>query len=394
MEGWQSKAVFADDTWPEDASICCGFDAQLTVHERPGTCLAGPGAILTQPFSATGAGEASVAAKELRVGSVVDGKYRIDGVLGAGGMGTVYRATHLLLERAVALKGIRRQLVGNPVVVERFRREALAVARLRHSHIVTVHDYGVAPDAGAYLVMELLEGHTLREELAQRTRLDVPTALALITQVCAAVGAAHQAGVIHRDLKPENIFLDDCNRAVAVKLVDFGLAKLEAVSESMDWGLMHGGELVGTPGYMSPEQCRLEEADARSDVYALGCVLYEMVTGMRPFGAKTAVALAYQHVYDAPRRPSELVPGIAPSVEAALMRALAKAPADRHQTAEAFADALVVPGGVASTTEPFEALGVREQHTRSGIESVEAWFRDKSVLRLFDECEHENALTA
>src|SRR6185369_14765275 len=144
------------------------------------------------------------------------GKYRLDGALGVGGMGAVYRATHLQLERAVALKAIRSDLLAKRSLAERFQREAVAAARLRHPHVVTVYDYGVDADAGGYLVMELLEGRSLREELFERGRPDLATALALIGQMCAAVGAAHRAGVVHRDLKPENIFVEAHDGAVKV----------------------------------------------------------------------------------------------------------------------------------------------------------------------------------
>ena len=318
------RTAFLDEACAGDPDLRREAESLLTLHAAPVSLPPAPPA-------------------RIPVGSVVDGKYRIDRLLGTGGMGAVYRATHLQLERAVALKGIRTELLASPSAAERFRREAVAVARLRHPHIVTVHDYGVTADAGAYLVMELLEGHSLRDELAASARLDVPTALAIAAQVCAAVAAAHRAGVVHRDLKPENIFLERRDAGLAVKVVDFGLAKLEAAVRSRDAAITHEGAVLGTPVYMSPEQCRGEEADTRSDVYMLGCVFYEMLTGERPFGGKNVWALVYQHVNETPRRPSEIVPTLDPRIDGALMRALAKDPADRFQTAEAFADALGAP---------------------------------------------------
>ena len=318
------RTAFLDEACAGDPDLRREAESLLTLHEAPVSLPPAPPA-------------------RIPVGSVVDGKYRIDRLLGTGGMGAVYRATHLQLERAVALKGIRTELLASPSAAERFRREAIAVARLRHPHIVTVHDYGVTADAGAYLVMELLEGHSLRDELAASARLDVQTALAIAAQVCAAVAAAHRAGVVHRDLKPENIFLERRDEGLAVKVVDFGLAKLEAAVRSRDAAITHEGAVLGTPVYMSPEQCRGEEADTRSDVYMLGCVFYEMLTGERPFGGKNVWALVYQHVNETPRRPSEIVPTLDPRIDGALMRALAKDPADRFQTAEALADALGAP---------------------------------------------------
>ncbi len=284
------------------------------------------------------------AAARLSVGMVVDGKYRVEGTLGAGGMGTVYLAADMRLQRQVALKVIRGDLLADAVTAERFRREALAVARLRHPNIVTVYDYNDAEGVGAYLVMELLDGRSLRGELADRDRLDVREALDLMAPVCEAVGAAHRAGVIHRDLKPDNIFVERRDGATAVKVLDFGIAKLSEASPFAAGALTTGGVAIGTPAYMSPEQCRGESADERSDVYALGCMLYEMVTGRAPFPSSNAVAVLYDHVNTAPRRPSDLVPGIATSLDEALVRALAKAPNERFQTAHAFARALGIAG--------------------------------------------------
>jgi non-specific serine/threonine protein kinase len=207
----------------------------------------------------------------------------------------------------------------------------------------------VTPDAGAYIVMELLEGHSLREQLSSTGRFEAEAAVALMAQVCTAVGAAHRGGVVHRDLKPENIFLDRRDGEVVVKVVDFGLAKLEAALHSTDDALTHEGAVLGTPVYMSPEQCRGEEADARSDVYALGCVTYELLTGEPPFKGRGAWALVYKHVNEAPRRPSEVATGIPAEIEEAVMWALAKKPEDRPPTVEAFAEALGAPAVFGAT---------------------------------------------
>jgi predicted ATPase/tRNA A-37 threonylcarbamoyl transferase component Bud32 len=330
------RAAFLDEACGRDLDLRREVEAMLEVHDRPGT-------FLTVPAPAPSVAPAP--ADRLSVGTIVDGKYRIDGVLGSGGMGAVYRATHLQLERAVAVKMIRRELLADRSLVERFRREAVTVARLRHPHIVTVHDYGAAEGLGAFLVMEMLEGRSLREEIALRGRFDVPTALELMGQACAAVGTAHREGVVHRDLKPENIFLEARadGRERAAKVLDFGLAKLDTALRSKGGALTREGAVLGTPAYMSPEQCRGEEADARSDVYALGCVTYEMLTGKPPFAVSSVAAMVHKHVYEMPRPPSALVPELESSVDEAVMRALAKAPGERHQTAEAFATALGAP---------------------------------------------------
>ena len=200
------------------------MDVEQTIALAWYESAAAPGASMQGFLPADGTGVGRMSARQLGPGTVVDGKYRLDGALGVGGMGAVYRATHLQLERAVALKAIRSDLLANRSMAERFRREAVAAARLRHPHIVTVYDYGVDADAGAYLVMELLEGHSLREKLLKYGRPDLAMALALMAQVCAAVGAAHEAGVIHRDLKPENVFLVKNEDDEIAKVLDFGVA--------------------------------------------------------------------------------------------------------------------------------------------------------------------------
>lgn len=361
------RTAFLDEACRDDPGLRRQLDAMFEACGRSGVFPTSLGAVPTRLNSAARGEQTGALQIQFAVGTIVDGKYRIDAELGAGGMGAVYRATHLHLERAVALKGIRSDLLAEPSMAERFRREAVAVARLRHPHIVTVHDYGVTPDLGAYLVMELLEGHSLRDEMDKYGPFDVSTALVIAAEVCSAAGAAHRAGVIHRDLKPENIFLEIREGAVAVKVVDFGLAKLEAAVKSLAVALTHEGVVLGTPVYMSPEQCRGEEADARSDIYAIGCVLYEMLTGERPFRAGNVWGLIYQHINDAPKPPSKLAPGLAPEIDEAILKALAKDPAERHQTAEEFADALGASGdaGVSTRLLTVTVGGVTVAHTKA-----------------------------
>jgi non-specific serine/threonine protein kinase len=311
--------------------------------------------VVSEPAAGARAGAGAL------VGETLDGKYRIDALLGRGGMGEVYRATHLQLERQVAVKLVRADLVDSSAALERFVREARMVARLRHPNIVTVYDYGVAEGAGAYLVMELLEGRTLRAALRERKRFDARGALDLIAQVCDAIAAAHRTGVVHRDLKPDNILLERGAHGPAVKVLDFGLAKLAEEVGPRRAAITNMGTVLGTPTYMAPEQCRGQEADARTDVYALGCILYEMLTGRPPFTAPTVTALLYKHVHEPPRRPGELVEGLDPALEAAILGALAKAPERRPATADDFARALGArgaavghdtPGPAGLTTDP------------------------------------------
>ncbi len=276
------------------------------------------------------------------LGTTLDGKYRVEELLGRGGMGEVYRARHLQLERDVALKLIRADYVADRAALDRFVREARMVARLRHPNVVAIYDYGAAAGTSAYLVMEYLQGRTLRAALREQTRFDAAEALGLVAQVCAAVAAAHDAGMVHRDLKPDNVFIERGARGPVVKVLDFGLAKPAAASGSPRDSLSLRGGVLGTPAYMAPEQCLGLEADARSDVYALGCLLYEMLTGAVPFLAPTIPELLMKHVYEPPERPSTLVAGIDPAIEAALLGALSKRPEDRPRSADAFAHALGV----------------------------------------------------
>src|SRR6266705_2089685 len=216
------------------------------------------------------------------IGQVFDGKYRLDETLGGGGMGTVYRATHLLIDRPVALKVLSQRFVGDQTAQQRFRREARAAGRMQHPNAVTVTDFGATDDGYLYIVMELLEGRTLRDLLAHEGPLDPARAVSIMLQVCAAVGAAHDAGLIHRDLKPANIFIEQRpNLPAVVKVLDFGVAKLAVEEHDDDYQtLTQVGSIIGTPRYMSPEQCSgAMPLTPASDVYSLGIILYEMLTG-------------------------------------------------------------------------------------------------------------------
>lgn len=268
------------------------------------------------------------------VGRTLDGKYRIDARLGAGGMGAVYRATQIALERAVAIKVILGASADAPVAIRRFQREALAVARLRHPHIVAVHDFGVAPGFGAYLVLEYLEGRSLRDELKLRNRIPAREAVEWMAQICAAVHAAHVAGLVHRDLKPDNVILERTGDGRVVKVLDFGIATFTAGSGPMHTPLTGAGGIIGTPYYMSPEQCRGEAVTPASDIYALGCVLYELLTGRPPFQGDSTPGLLYQHVSVAPVPPSMFAPEIPAALDAAILRAIDKDPGARFATAQ------------------------------------------------------------
>lgn len=288
-----------------------------------------------------GAEETAVSdkAKGPLAGRTLDEKYRLDERLGEGGMGTVYRATHLLIERPVAVKVLNARLVTDEAARERFRREARAAGRLQHTNAVAVTDFGETKDGLVYIVMELLEGHSLRDVVSREAPLDAARAVSLMLQISAAVAAAHEAGIIHRDLKPGNIFV--VQRAHAphiVKVLDFGIAKIaEDASEGNQQNTLTGtGMMIGTPRYMSPEQCDGSPLTPASDVYSLGVILYEMLTGRTPFAGATPLALAIKHSTETPLPLREIVPGVPEALEAVALHALEKDPRERPGDAGAF----------------------------------------------------------
>ena len=238
------------------------------------------------------------------VGTLVDGRYLIQSRLASGGMSTVYVATDRRLERDVALKVLHPHMAGDPQFLDRLGREAKAAARLSHPHVVGVLDQG-EDDRVAYLVMEYIKGHTLRDVLKDKGALPPRLALALIDPVVEGLGAAHDAGLIHRDIKPENVLIADDGR---IKLGDFGLARAISTSTST-------GALIGTVAYLSPELVLGRQADARSDIYSVGIMLYEMITGRQPFDGEVPIQVAYQHVNSSVGAPSELVPGLAGEID-------------------------------------------------------------------------------
>jgi hypothetical protein len=274
----------------------------------------------------------------------VDNKYRIEQLLGRGGMGAVYRARDMRLDRLVALKVVRAELLNDPEARRRFRREAQIVARLQHPSIVAVYDYGTFPDGGAYLVMELVRGEDLRHVLQREGRLDTAESMTILTAVCAAIGAAHREGVLHRDLKPENILLP--GGGAAAKVLDFGVAKIvtDAVPTDGEEGgpeaqtaLTAAGMIIGTPAYMAPEQFHAVEADARTDVFSLGVVAYEMLSGELPFGRGSLADVVLAQARGVPPMPPDLVP---PAAERAIRTALDADPDRRPPTPQAFATML------------------------------------------------------
>ena len=260
----------------------------------------------------------------LREGRVLGGRYRLVRVLGSGGMAEVWLATDRVLDRDVAVKILRDQFAADPVFRERFTREALHAARLSHPGVVTTFDAGV--DAGtAYLVMEVVHGRTLHEMLAHDGPLPVAEALTIAADVCDALDAAHRAGIVHRDIKPGNILISDTGRT---QVFDFGIARADGLSS-----LTQVATVIGTPAYVSPEQAAGGDAGPQSDLYAVGCVLTEMLTGSPPFAAETPVAVLYRHIHDAPPVPSSSRPEVTDDVDLVVLHLLAKDPADRPSDA-------------------------------------------------------------
>ena len=272
------------------------------------------------------------------IGHTLDEKYLLLERLGFGGMGTVYRARHLLIDRPVAVKVLNQRFVEDEAARIRFQREAKAAGRLQHPNAVSVTDFGQTVDGYVYIVMELLVGQTLREVLVKQGPFDAARAVALMLQIADAVAAAHDAGIIHRDLKPANIFIVQKSDSLSVvKVLDFGIAKL--ATEWVDEGdptLTVLGAMIGTPRYMSPEQCEGSDLSPAADVYSLGVILYEMLTGTVPFSGSSPIAIAMKHTSEIPRSPRELVPGIPEELERVVLHALEKRPEDRPADAAAF----------------------------------------------------------
>lgn len=265
---------------------------------------------------------------------VLGGRYQLGAVLGRGGMAEVRRATDRRLGREVAVKQLRIDLASDSTFQARFRREAQAAAGLNHPNIVAVYDTGEEPDPSSdvmvpYIVMELVEGHTLREILRTGRQVMPAKALEFTKGVLDALSYSHRAGIIHRDIKPANVMLTPAGQ---VKVMDFGIARAVADTSAT---MTQTAAVIGTAQYLSPEQARGEKVDARSDIYAAGCLLYELLTGRPPFQGDSPVSVAYQHVREAPVPPGELDPEITPAMDAITLKALAKNPADRYQSAAA-----------------------------------------------------------
>ncbi len=290
---------------------------------------------------------------ELATGTIIDGRYRVLSRLGAGGMADVFCAEDQQLGRKVALKLLHRRFAEDPDFVERFRREAQAAAGLQHPNVVGVYDRG-AYDGTYYIAMEYLPGHSLKQLIRQEAPLDPVRAIDITIQILKAARFAHKRGVIHRDLKPHNVIIDESDNA---KVTDFGIARAGASD------MTETGSIMGTAQYLSPEQAQGHAVSAASDLYAVGVVLYELLTGRVPFDGESAVTIALKHVSEAPPAPRAINPAIPPELEQAVLWALNKNPSDRPADAEQFIDVLerikeqILAGSRGERTSSFAAVG-------------------------------------
>ena len=281
-------------------------------------------------------------------GQVLGGRYRVGPKLAEGGAGAVYRAEHLVLHEPVAVKVLHAEVATHPEMSKRFLREVTVAARLDHPNVVTMYDSGTLADGSLYYVMELLEGMSLGEVMATE-RLAAPRVLGLVRQLLDALGHAHARGVAHRDVKPENVMLVRRAGVETVKLVDFGIAGDEEAIEK----LTATGVAFGTPEYLSPEMALGQKTSGRADLYAVGVMLFEMLTGRHPFAGLAGSALVRAHALTPPPSPREVAPeaAISPALEAVILQALVKLPEARFATAAEMKAALI-QAAVAPATPP------------------------------------------
>jgi predicted Ser/Thr protein kinase len=280
------------------------------------------------------------------IGQVLDGRYEIEKVLGEGGMGLVYKARHTTLGKALAIKVLKAEVSKDAEIVQRFRQEAQSATSIGNHHIIDISDFGVLSDGSTYFVMEFLDGIALTKAIEPNKPLEARRTIHIAKQLCRALGAAHDIGIVHRDLKPDNVYLiSRGGDRDFVKVLDFGIAKVGGAKSK----LTQVGQVFGTPHYMSPEQCAGTNVDKRTDVYALGVIMYEMASSRVPFDADNLMGILTKHLYEEPILPHELPPpvDVPPSLEAVIMKCLAKKADVRYQSMqEVLADLELVEQGL------------------------------------------------
>jgi len=280
------------------------------------------------------------------VGETLAGKYRVDERLSVGGMGTVYRGTHILMDKKVAIKVLRPSLAADETIVARFSREARAASRISHPHALSVTDFGEAEGGVVFLIMEFLDGLTLKEVIRKEGPLPLQRVVEIMRQIGAALDAAHAEGVIHRDLKSDNIMLVKTTGADYAKVLDFGIAKIQQPVGGQDPELTSPDVIIGTPQYMSPEQCsQVGDLDARSDVYSLGVILYEMLVGRVPFTGASSTEIMLKHLQEPPPSVHDDRKDLPRALGIVIAKALAKRAEDRYQSVGALVEDLVIAGG-------------------------------------------------
>lgn len=263
------------------------------------------------------------------IGTIFDSKYKIEEKLGEGGMGVVYRANHIFIDRPVAIKFLRKEYLTDSAAIERFKLEARAAARIHHPNVTAILDFGVT-DGNFYLVMEYLEGYSLRQQLKTNGALTLKDTIKIMAQVCDALDAAHKSNIVHKDLKPDNIFLHTKEGIEQVKVLDFGIAEILGKSSDID---ENPNAFAGTPHYMSPEQCQNDPVSPATDIYSLGIILFEMLTGQLPFNDNSAVKIVLKHLSSPPPKLSDISNTIPEEFEAIVAKALSKNAEKRYQSA-------------------------------------------------------------
>jgi len=324
--------------------------------------------------------ESQQAPSDPLLGRVIDGRYPIEQQIGEGGMGVVYMATHTVLQKKLALKVLRGDNSKDADVVQRFMQEAQAATSIGHQNIIDISDFGRLPDGSVYFVMEYLDGQSLSDMIKRGGSVPMQDAIHLVRQIASALDAAHARGIVHRDLKPDNIIIvKQGSDPLFAKVLDFGIAKVGGAASK----LTKTGMVFGTPHYMSPEQAAGHSVDQRTDIYALGVIMYEMFTGKVPFDADTFMGILSKHMFEAPARPTDLEGGALGPLEGVILRALEKGPEQRYQgMSELLADLDTVaaggsvdvggrpgvspPGNLADSLEPRGHVEVAEPKSSAG----------------------------